>query len=134
MALKRRSRINPTFSVASMTDIVFLLLIFFMISSTLLRPNTNALKLLLPRSTSQIPDKPVTRISIDARLNYYFETTPVSIKELETILKQRLAGENEPIVSLSVDKSVPMEEVVKVLNIAKDNKFKLILATQPLNR
>lgn len=117
-----------------MTDIVFLLLIFFMISSTLLRPNTNALKLLLPRSTSQIPDKPVTRISIDARLNYYFETTPVSIKELETILKQRLAGENEPIVSLSVDKSVPMEEVVKVLNIAKDNKFKLILATQPLNR
>lgn len=134
MALKRRSKVSPSFSMASMTDIVFLLLLFFMISSTLLRPNTNALKLLLPKSTSQIPEKPITKISIDAQLTYFLETTPVALSDLEKMLKKKLAGEKEPVISLCVDRSVPMEEVVKVLNIAKDNKYKLILATEPLNR
>ena len=130
MALKRGSKVNPNFSMSSMTDIVFLLLIFFMVSSTLVAPN--ALKLLLPQSNSQTPAKAITTVSITEDLRFYVEQTPVSFYELETYLAQRLQGELEPTVSLHVHKSVPMEEVVKVMNIAKDNRYKLILATQPL--
>ncbi|HDP54093.1 MAG TPA: biopolymer transporter ExbD [Bacteroidetes bacterium] len=130
MALKRGSKVNPNFSMSSMTDIVFLLLIFFMVSSTLVAPN--ALKLLLPQSNSQTPAKPITTVSITEDLRFYVEQTPVSFFELETSLAQRLQGEAEPTISLHVHKSVPMEEVVKVMNIAKDNRYKLILATQPL--
>ncbi|HCX99380.1 MAG TPA: biopolymer transporter ExbD [Bacteroidales bacterium] len=130
MALKRGSKVNPNFSMSSMTDIVFLLLIFFMVSSTLVAPN--ALKLLLPQSNSQTPAKAITTVSISEDLRFYVEQTPVSFYELETFLAQRLQGELEPTVSLHVHKSVPMEEVVKVMNIAKDNRYKLILATQPL--
>lgn len=130
MALKRGSKVNPNFSMSSMTDIVFLLLIFFMVSSTLVAPN--ALKLLLPQSNSQTPAKPITTVSITEDLRFFVEQTPVSIMDLEPILAQRLQGESEPTISLHVHRSVPMEEVVRVMNIAKDNRYKLILATQPL--
>ncbi len=130
MALKRGSKVNPNFSMSSMTDIVFLLLIFFMVSSTLVAPN--ALKLLLPQSNSQTPAKPITTVSITEDFQYYLEQTPVTLVELEYRLQQKLQGVDDPTVSLHVHKSVPMEEVVKVMNIAKDNRYKLILATQPL--
>ena len=129
MALRRRNKVSAAFSMASMTDIVFLLLIFFMVTSTLIAPN--ALKLLLPRSSHQTPATAVTSISINASLNYYIETTPVDIEDIEGILKNRFASENitEPTISLHTDRSVPVENVVKIMNIAKDNKWKLILAT-----
>jgi biopolymer transport protein ExbD len=113
-----------------MTDIVFLLLIFFMVTSTLIAPN--ALKLLLPQSDSQTPSKPITSVSITEDLRFYIEQTPISFYDLEPLLAQRLRGQQEPTISLHVHRSVPMEEVVKVMNIAKDNHYKLILATQPL--
>ena len=129
MALRRRNKVNASFSMASMTDIVFLLLIFVMVSSTLIAPN--ALKLLLPRSSHQTPANAVTTVSITAVLDYYIETTPVSIEDIEGILKNRFISENitEPTISLHTDRSVPVENVVKIMNIAKDNKWKLILAT-----
>jgi len=129
MALKKRSKVNAAFSMASMTDIVFLLLIFFMITSTMIAPN--ALKLLLPRSTHQTSATAVTSISITASLDYYIETTPVSLEDIEGILKNRFISEKvlEPTISVHADKSVPIENVVKIMNIAKDNKWKLILAT-----
>jgi len=130
MALKRGSKVNPNFSMSSMTDIVFLLLIFFMVSSTLIAPN--ALKLLLPQSNSQTPAKPITTVSITEDFQYYIEQTPVPVNELEARLAQKLEGQQEPTVSLHVHRSVPMEQVVKVMNIAKDNRYKLVLATQPL--
>ncbi len=130
MALKRGSKVNPNFSMSSMTDIVFLLLIFFMVTSTLIAPN--ALKLLLPQSDSQTPSKPITSVSITEDLRFYIEQTPISFYDLEPLLAQRLQGQLEPTISLHVHRTVPMEEVVKVMNIAKDNHYKLILATQPL--
>ncbi|MFP4557549.1 MAG: ExbD/TolR family protein [Bacteroidales bacterium] len=130
MALKRGSKVNPNFSMSSMTDIVFLLLIFFMVSSTLVAPN--ALKLLLPQSNSQTPAKAITTVSITHDINFYVEQTPVPFRDLETMLAQKMQGQNEPTISLHVHRSVPMEEVVKVMNIAKDNRYKLVLATQPL--
>lgn len=130
MALKRSSKVNPNFSMSSMTDIVFLLLIFFMVSSTLVAPN--ALKLLLPQSDSQTPAKAITTVSITQDLMFYVEQTPISFMDLEQYLAQKLQGEEDPTISLHVHRSVPMEEVVKVMNIAKDKRYKLILATQPL--
>lgn len=128
MALKTRNKVNANFSMSSMTDIVFLLLIFFMVTSTLIAPN--ALKLLLPKSKNQTSAKPITTVSIDKKLNFFIETTPVPFSQLENRLQRRLAREEEPTISLHVDKSVPMEQVVRVMNIAKNNKYKLILATR----
>jgi len=130
MALKRRTKVDPSFSMSSMTDIVFLLLVFFMVTSTLIHPN--ALKLLLPRSNSQTSAKAITTVSITKELNYYIETNQVPLEDIESILQSRLSGQEEPTIALHVDKSVPMENVVSIMNIAQSNKYKLILATQPL--
>ena len=129
MGLRTSHKVNMHFNMASMTDIVFLLLIFFMVTSTLIAPN--ALKLLLPQSKAQTAAKPLTTVSITKDHEYYIETTRVSITELESRLRQKLMGETEPTISLHVDRSVPMEDVVKVMNIARDNRYKLILATTP---
>ena len=129
MALSSRNKVSVQFSMSGMTDIVFLLLIFFMITSTLIAPN--ALKLLLPQSKHQTTANPITTVSITQNAQFYIETRRVSISELETELYNRLKDEPEPTVSLHVDENVPMKEVVKVMNIAKDNRYRLILATSP---
>lgn len=132
MAIKRGSKVETSFSMSSMSDMVFLLLIFFLVTSTLVSPN--ALKLLLPKSNSQVPGKPVTSVSISDKNGTYFfyiETEPVAFENLQSELQQKLMNEEEKSIALHVDKSVPMEEVVKVMNIAKDNNYKLILATSP---
>jgi biopolymer transport protein ExbD len=99
-----------------------------MVTSTLIAPN--ALKLLLPQSKNQTSAKPITTVSIDKQFNFFIETTPVPFSQLENRLQTRLAREEDPTISLHVDKSVPMEQVVRVMNIAKNNKYKLILATR----
>ncbi|MBN1181474.1 MAG: biopolymer transporter ExbD [Bacteroidales bacterium] len=129
MAIKSRNKVSVSFSMSSMTDIVFLLLIFFLITSTLIQPN--ALKLLLPQSSHQTSAKPTTTVSITKDFKFYIETKQVDINDLERLLQQKFKGIDEPTISLHVDKSVPVEQVVKVMNIAKDNRYKLILATSP---
>ena len=130
MAIKSRNKVNAQFSMSSMTDIVFLLLIFFMITSTMVHPN--ALKLLLPQSNSQVSAKPITTISITKNLDYYIESTPIDFSRLEAALKVKFDGvvEEDRAIALHAEKSVPIDEVVKVMNIAKNNRYKLILATQ----
>lgn len=127
MALRSRNKVSVQFSMSGMTDIVFLLLIFFMITSTLIAPN--ALKLLLPQSKHQTAANPITTVSITRDAKFFIETTRVDISQLEYELQRRLQDEPEPTISLHVDENVPMKEVVKVMNIAKDNRYKLILAT-----
>lgn len=128
MGLKRRNTVNPTFSMSSMTDIVFLLLIFFMITSTLVSPN--AIKLNLPQSNQQTTVKAITSVSITSDLRYYVENKRVSFDQLEATLRNRIGDQQEPYISLHVDENVPMKEVVKVMNIAKNNDYKVILATR----
>ncbi|MCF0191366.1 MAG: biopolymer transporter ExbD [Marinilabiliaceae bacterium] len=128
MALKRSNKISASFSMSSMTDIVFLLLIFFMLTSTLVHPN--ALKLLLPQSANQTSAKPQTSVSVTKDLRYYVESRRVSFEELEPTLQAKLGQNEDMYIALHVDESVPMKEVVKVMNIAKKNKYKLILATR----
>ena len=127
MSIKRKNKISLEFSSSTMSDLVFLLLIFFMITSTLISPN--ALKLLLPKSNSQTQaNKPITTVSITQDLQFYVETQAVGIDNLEKVGKV-VNDEDAPTISLHAEKSVPIEEVVKVMNIAKNNKYKLILAT-----
>ena len=120
--------------MASMSDLVFLLLIFFMITSTLVAPN--ALKLLLPESNNQTSAKPITTISITQDLKYYINDDGtlkrVAFQEIEPFLKNKYGvGNDEIYISLHAEKTVPWEEVVKIMNIARKNKYKLIAATAP---
>lgn len=113
-----------------MTDVVFNLLIFFMLTSTLVHPT--ALKLLLPKGDTQTSAKPQTTVSITSDQRLYMEQQPMaSIDELEAALRTKLGSEPETYISLHADKSVPFESVVEVLNIAQRNNYKLIIATTP---
>ena len=133
MAIKYGSKVDKSFSSSAMTDLMFLLLIFMLIATTLINPN--ALKLALPNSSNQLKDKAITTVSIEQKgstYNYYVELEPVDgIEGVARALRARLEGQEQPTVSLHCDKTVAVDEVVKVMNIAKDNDYKLILATQP---
>jgi len=133
MAIKHGSKVDKSYSAASMTDLMFLLLIFMLIATTLINPN--ALKLMLPKSSNQLKDKAITTVSIQQKgntYNYYVELERVDgIEGVERALGKRLDGQEDPTVSLHCDKTVAVDEVVKVMNIAKDRNYKLILATQP---
>lgn len=135
MALRSRNKVSSEFSMSSMTDIVFLLLIFFMVTSTLIAPN--ALKLLLPSSNSQTSANPIASVSIkdlqDGTYSYAVGSNYCAAEDIEILLKKEVAGQEDPFVALHVDKTVPMEEVVAIMNLAKNNEWKLILATQPIN-
>lgn len=135
MAIKRGSKVDKSFSSSAMTDLMFLLLIFMLIATTLINP-LNALKLDLPKSSNQMSDKKVTAVSIKhdmAMDTYYYyvgEEAVAGVKGVETALTTLLKGQEDPTVSLHCDKTVVVDEVVKIMNIAKDNGYRLILATQ----
>ena len=129
MALSQRNKISINFSSVGMTDVVFNLLIFFMLTSTLVHPS--AIKLLLPKGSNQTSAKQLTTVSITSDLNYYIEKQPVSFDQIESVLKQKLGSNPDIYISLHADKTVPFENVVKVLDIAQRNNYKLIIATSP---
>ena len=135
MALKRITKADPNMSMSSMTDIVFLLLIFFLVTSTLVNPN--ALKLLLPKSTGQVSAKATVSVSIkdwgDDQYTYHVNGNqqPVELEEVEDELVELLQTEEDPTFSIYSDETVPIREIVQVMNIAKRNHYKVILATQP---
>ena len=136
MALKRKNKPSAEFSLASMTDIVFLLLLFFMIMSTIVTPN--AIRVTLPQSSPQVTEKPITRVTIDRDLHYFVsengQDLPVLFEQIEPFLQQVTAQTPETYIALYADEMVPYREIVRILNIANDNNFKLVLATRPLDR
>ena len=120
-----------------MTDIIFLLLIFFMITSTMVTPN--AIKVLLPQGSQQTSAKPLARVIIDKQLNYYSafgneDEMPINPEAIADFLIECAAKEPEMYVALYADESVPYREIVKVLNIANENNFKMVLATRRPDR
>ncbi len=135
MAYKRQTKVLADTAMSSMTDLVFLLLIFFLITSTLVNPN--ALKLMLPKSTGQVSAKATVSVSIkdwqDGSYTYHINgyEQPVPFTEVEDDLVNLLQNEEDPTFSIYADESVPVKEVVSVMNIAKRNHYKVILATQP---
>ena len=129
MALRSKNKVSPNFNMSSMTDIVFLLLIFFMLTSTLVSPN--ALKLLLPSSEAKTLEKQTISISITEDLQFYINENPAQEEAIEQELKLIINIEQEPAIILHTDKSVPIEYVVKIMDIAYRNKYKIVLATKP---
>ncbi len=118
--------------MSSMTDIIFLLLIFFMITSTMVTPN--AIKVLLPQGSQQTSAKPLARIIIDKELNFYsaFEgdEMPIAPENIAEFLVGCAAKSPDMYVALYADESVPYREIVRVLNIANENNYKMVLATR----
>jgi biopolymer transport protein ExbD len=128
MAIKSRNKVNAAFIMSSMTDIVFLLLIFFMLTSTLV--TTNALDLILPNSNAQTIKKQRASVSINQNYEYFIDKEVVELKYLESQLIEKLSDQQEQVIVLRVDKTVPIEYAVEVMDIAYKNKFKIVLATQ----
>ena len=133
--LKRNSKISAEFSMSSMTDIIFLLLLFFMITSTVVQ--TNAIKVLLPQSSKQETQKTIVRLTIDASLNFYVgkgaeKDCMVAFEEIEPFLLATDSAEDEMYVALYADETVPYREIVRLLDVANRNKFKMVFATRPL--
>lgn len=116
--------------MASMTDLIFLLLIFFMLTSTLV--SVNAMKLILPASDIKTADKQTVSVSITKDMEYFVDRQKVSLGEIKGELRKRLGNIKDPTVVLNAEKSVPIENVVEVMNIGYDLKLSMILATQPV--
>jgi len=135
MPIKTRNKLSVSFSMASMSDLVFLLLIFFMLTSTLVAPN--AIKLLLPGSSSKTMAKQTVTVYINELQNYYVEESLVSEEILETELTRKLSGQTEGTVVLRADQTVPVQHIVNVIDAVNEinrksgSKHKVILATQP---
>ncbi|MCA1750705.1 MAG: ExbD/TolR family protein [Cryomorphaceae bacterium] len=129
MNLRSRNKVNATFSMSSMTDLVFLLLIFFIILSTMVTPYS--LPVDLPVSKNRADAKQNVALRIDADLNYSVNNKIVSPLDLEARLAEHLMSVDKPSIVLHVDQQVPTGETVKVLDIAKRNSWKIVLATKP---
>ena len=133
MAIKHGSKVDKSYSSASMTDLMFLLLLFLLIATTLINPN--ALKLMLPKSSNQLKEKAITTVSVQdtgSGYRYFVELQNVgSVEGVERALQSRLADQSEPTVSLHLDKTVDVDCLTKLMNIGKRNNYKMILATSP---
>ena len=135
MTIKTRNKIGVSFNSSSMSDLVFLLLIFFMLTSTLVAPN--AIKLLLPSSSSKTMAKQSVTVYINDLFQYYVDETPVTDDELASSIGAKIAGESDATIVLRSDKSVPVQYVVNVIdavneiNNATGQNHKVILATSP---
>lgn len=134
MALKRPNNMLSEFSMASMTDVVFLLLVFFMVTSAFVFPT--ALEIDLPESSQQTPVKPSTRVFIDAEGLYYLsvaDAEPVQVPENNLLgaLQGAAPADSLGAIAVYADAEVPYGKVVEVLNIGADNAYKMVLATKP---
>ena len=135
MAIKARNKVEPTFNSSSMSDLVFLLLIFFMLTSTLVAPN--AIKLMLPSSSSKTMAKQTVTVYINEEMTYFVDETPADESQLMELINSKIGADNEATVVLRSDKSVPVQYIVNVIdavnqiNNATGNNHKVILATAP---
>ncbi len=131
MDLKRRNRVSAEFSMSSMTDIVFLLLIFFMIASTLV--TTSALDLVLPKSKAQTVKRKDVTVNISPDLRFSVGSQLVSESQLEAEVLRQVDNKEDAVLILRADQSVPYEKVVLVMDLAYRNRLKMIAATDPRN-
>lgn len=127
MKLKGRNKVSPEFSMSSMTDIVFLLLVFFMLTSNA----PNALDLLLPKAKGKSTNVQNVSVSIDKDLNYYLDEKQLTKMELETALVNALKDREEPTIILRTEESVAVKEAVYVMDLAQQYRYKVILAVRP---
>ena len=135
MAIKSQNKISTEFSMISVVNIVFLLLIFFIVSSTFISPN--AIRLQLPLGSGQIISKQNTTVLIDDSNRFFVNKLPVTNLNLQQLLSQSLIGQTEGVIVVRADKNVPLQNIVTVIDaVTQMNKLmktrhKVILATRP---
>jgi len=129
MNLRGRNKISPEFSMSSMTDIVFLLLVFFLLTSPAITPD--ALDLILPKAKGKTTNVQKASVSITSEGAYYVNKERVSEYTMEKELKNILVGQEEPTIILRAEEGVPIEDAVFVMDLANKNNYKIVLAVRP---
>ncbi|MAZ27465.1 MAG: biopolymer transporter ExbD [Cytophagaceae bacterium] len=129
MNLRGRNKVSPEFSMSSMTDIVFLLLVFFLLTSPAITPD--ALDLILPKAKGKTSNKQNLSVSITKDLDFYVNKERVMPAQLESFINSELQGVEDPTIILRAEEGVPIEEAVSVMDIANRNKYKIVLAVRP---
>ena len=127
MNLKGRNKITPEFNMSSMTDIVFLLLIFFMIASTLAK-NLETIDVKLPQAKGKTENRNTVSLTINNRSQFYLDSKQISKGRIEQELISKLKGSGAPAIVLRAEEKVPIDQVVYVMNIANQNSIKVVLA------
>jgi|SRR5690625_294412 len=129
MNLRGRNKVSAQFNMSSMTDIVFLLLVFFMISSPVVTPE--ALDLILPRAKGKTTSQQNIAVSIDKNYNVFINNQQVNKNNLELELQRQIGNIENPTIILRTEQTVPIQEAVDIMSIAQRNRYKLILAVKP---
>jgi len=128
MNLRGRNKVDPTFNMSSMTDIVFLLLIFFMLTSTLV--TVSAIDVLLPNAGGKTENSSSIAVTITSKSLFYIDKTKVSFSSLESEILRTVGVDKKKTIIIRGDKDVPYKNVMKVIDIANKNKLKMILAVK----
>ena len=129
MDFKTRNKITPNFNMSSMTDVVFLLLIFFMIASTLAK-NLNTIDVKLPQAKGKSENRENISVSIDSKNRFYIDGQFVRKKNIKDELITKLSKSNKRVIILRSDSKVPIEEIVYLMDIANKNSIKVVLAVK----
>ncbi|WP_088323268.1 ExbD/TolR family protein [Polaribacter tangerinus] len=128
MNLRGRNKVDPTFNMSSMTDIVFLLLIFFMLTSTLV--TVSAIDVLLPKAGGKTENNKSVAVSITNNSKYYIDKTMVAAANLESEILKSVGADKKITIVIRGDKDAPYRNIMKVIDIANKNKLKMILAVK----
>ena len=128
MNLKGRNKVDPSFNMSSMTDIVFLLLIFFMLTSTLV--TVSAIDVLLPKAGGKTESSKVVAVTIADKAAFYIDKTKVNIADLERTILTKVGADKKKTIVIRGDQNAPYKNVMKVIDIANKNKLKMILAVK----
>ena len=129
MNIRGRNKVSPEFNMSSMTDIVFLLLIFFLLTSTMV--TTNALDLVLPKAKGKTDSNKNISVSINKELEFFIDKDPVQEADLEAKLLSLFSNKEDKAIILRAEEGVPIEKAVSVLDIANRNQIKIVLAVRP---
>jgi len=127
MNFGKRNKVSPEFSMSSMTDIVFLLLIFFMLTAN----SPNALDMILPKAKGKSTNKQKVTVSIRKDNTYYVNGKKLDFQDIEPTLQNILKNADEPVILLRAENVVPFEQPISIMDIANRNKYKVIVAVKP---
>lgn len=128
MSIKTKHQVDPNFNLSSMTDIIFLLLIFFMVSSSYIQ--TKGILVEKPSSETATNEPVIVTVSIDKQQRFYYEQELVSLQEIENRLTLKQKETPDLTISLNADKSVPVEQIINLMDIGRRNKIRVVIATK----
>lgn len=128
MSIKTKHQVDPNFNLSSMTDIIFLLLIFFMVSSSYIQ--TKGILVEKPSSETATNEPVIVIVSIDKQQRFYYEQELVSLQEIENRLTLKQKETPDLTISLNADKSVPVEQIINLMDIGRRNKIRVVIATK----